>query len=119
MARYGLCLIWSSVSEPIIIVHTSARAVMHATLQCMLARYSFEGVGDIYFFQGRASKTCLLLCPRLTDRVLLLLRKTCTYRHTRYQLSHVKHLFACFGHSSISHAQNPLPTRPRGAYPKK
>ena len=42
------CLTWSSGSEPIIVAYTPARAVINATPQCMLARYSFDWLGDNY-----------------------------------------------------------------------
>ena len=48
-------IIWAmpylvSVNEFIIIAYTSARAVVHTTPQCLLARYSFEWLGDNIFF---------------------------------------------------------------------
>ena len=69
--------------------------------------------------KGRTSETILVLCPRLILSVLVLLRKTCTYPRTRYQLPYVKHPYACFGNSSISHTQDDLPARPRGVHPPK
>ena len=48
---------------------------------------------------GRTSKTCLVLCPRLTCLFF------CCAKHVLYQVSYVKHSFACFGNSSISHTQ--------------
>ena len=55
---------WSSVREPIIIEYTSAR-VIHATPQCMPARYSFDWLG--YNYLCRTSKRVWFLCPRLTS----------------------------------------------------
>ena len=51
--QYNLgCLIWPSGSEPIIIAYTSARSAINVTPQCLLARYSFEGLDDILFFKA-------------------------------------------------------------------
>ena len=68
----------------------------------------------------RTSKTCLVLCPRLNLSMLLLLRKTPTYQHTRHQLSYLcKPPFACFHipHSNDLSAPPPgrLPSNDRGS----
>ena len=86
--RYNLDrLIWSSVSEPIIIAYTSARAFMHATPQCMLARYSLEWLGNTYF--SRAERL-MFASLSASDFVLLLLRKTCAehvYPHIDFPIN--------------------------------
>ena len=82
--RYNLgCLLWSSVSEPIITAYTSARAVIYATPQCMLARYSFQRLGDIFCKGQNVYQQNMFGSLSGFDRSFLQLwSKTCTYPQT-------------------------------------
>ena len=93
---------WLSVSESNIIAYTSARAVIHATPQCMLRRYSFEWLDDNHV--SKAERLQMLDSLSTFHSIRFAVDVQNMYLPI-YQLSYVKHLFTCFGNSSISHTQ--------------
>ena len=111
------CLTWSPVSEPISSrTHQNERAVIRATPQCMLARYSFEWLGD-----KKKIKAERPTHVGFSVRVWPCFAVAQSMYPPTYRISYVRHSFlACFGKSSnISHIQMTSQLLPPGNLPPK